>query len=144
MSSLQSIYCFSIQVAGASIPTKSYFRNVKSPTSFLLCILTFSGGEDLLVYSSSRIIHCFNLMQNLLTFYTGLLMFFPNIRVAFTFVIKNVIPIKNHFRFDYYIPSQYLSRHNSRMPSLTGVIYCCPKTMAVARFSWWTNAALHR
>lgn len=32
-------------------------------------------------------------MQNLLTFDTGLLVF-PNIRVASTFVIKNVIPLR--------------------------------------------------
>lgn len=48
-------------------------------------------------------------MQNLLTLDTGLLMLLPNIRVAFTFVIKNVVPIKYHFRFDDDIPSQYLS-----------------------------------
>lgn len=60
-----------------------------------MCSIFF--GEDQLVYSFLELLSA--LMQTLLTFETGVMVFL-NIRVGFTLVIKNVISTKKHFKFD--------------------------------------------
>lgn len=84
---------------------------------FIYCVFYLSLCQYLLICSSSRIIHRFNLMQNFLTFDTGFLLLFPTIRVPFTFVINDVIPTLTHFRFDDCLPSQYICWLYSRMPT---------------------------
>lgn len=59
-----------------------------------------------------------------------LLMIFPNISIAFTFVIKNVIPIKHHFKFDDFIPDS-----TAECPANLRAVLLF-QAMTVARFSW--------
>lgn len=104
--SSQSVYCCSIQVPGTSVLTKNYLKNVlKSPISFSTLYSIFSFVT---IYYFIPVLELLTALIRCRTYICYRTRCYFLMSVAFTSVIKSVVPVKYHFRFGDYIPSQYL------------------------------------